>query len=117
MMLCSDWHAERLVGTACFCRSFTIHDNKQTDRFLLEGFEIAGCVYTVSDDANPLRVYSAENVHFFRLQTVSHSILSTRIVLHTGRVLREGIVDPEQAEHSRRASHSVELQRLINEGT
>ena len=30
----------------------------------------------------------------FRLQTVMHSILSTRIVLHTGRVLRKGVDPP-----------------------
>jgi len=51
-----------------------------------------------------------------QFQTASHSILSTRIVLHTGRVLRQGTVDPE-LPGCRRTSESVELQRLINEGT
>lgn len=67
-----------------------------------------------------LRLYSAEAVHFLRLQTVAHSILSTRIVLHTGRVLRKGDVDtrlPTDCRIGGRASTSVELERLINEDT
>ena len=80
----------------------------------LVGFAIAGCVYTVSHDANSL--CSTEDVHFLRFQTASHSVLATRIVLHTGRVLRQSTVDLELPD-CRRASHSVELQRLINEGT
>jgi hypothetical protein len=68
--------------------------------------------------ANPLRLYSAEAVRFLRLQTMAHSILSTRIVLHTGRVLRNGDVDSQLPTGCRIRSHtSVELERLINEGT
>jgi len=33
-------------------------------------------------------------IGFTQLQTMTHSVLSTRIVLHTGRVLREGAVEP-----------------------
>ncbi|KAH9964885.1 hypothetical protein BC827DRAFT_895970 [Russula dissimulans] len=59
---------------------------------------------------------------FTQLQTVSHSILSTRIVLHTGRVLRRGPVvtrfaDVPQATISLRwevADSDVELQAVIN---
>jgi len=62
---------------------------------------------------------------FTQLQTMAHSILSTRIVLHTGRILRKGDVDPQLPTSRMRAdgcrivgSHtSVELQRLINEDT
>jgi hypothetical protein len=64
--------------------------------------------------------YGAEAVHFLRLQTVAHSILSTRIVLHTGRVLRKGDVDsrlPTGCRIESRTSASVELERLINEDT
>jgi hypothetical protein len=49
---------------------------------------------------------------------MAHSILSTRIVLHTGRVLRNGDVDTQLPTGCRIRSHtSVELERLINEGT
>jgi hypothetical protein len=45
-----------------------------------------------------------------------HSILSTRIVLHTGRVIRKGDVDSQLPTECRTGSHtSVELERLINE--
>lgn len=53
---------------------------------------------------------------------MAHSILSTRIVLHTGRMLRKGDVDSQLPTSRVRAdgciigSHtSVELERLINE--
>ncbi|KAH9990853.1 hypothetical protein BJV77DRAFT_1010674 [Russula vinacea] len=55
-----------------------------------------------------------------QFQTVSHSILSTRIVLHTGRVLRKGVVDlelPRSRASGESMGHSLELQRLINDGT
>ena len=66
--------------------------------------------------ANPLRLHSAEAVRFPRLQTMAHSILATRIVLHTGRVLRKGDVGSKLPTECRTSSHtSVELQRLINE--
>jgi hypothetical protein len=75
--------------------------------------------------ANPLRLYSAEAFHF-RLQTIMHSILSTRIVLHTGRVLREGDEAAQLPTNRRDANGvrirpdpdgTVELERLINEDT
>lgn len=69
---------------------------------------------------NPLRLSSPEAVRFFRLQTMIHSILSTRIVLHTGRVIREGDVDSQLPTECSVRSHpsvELELQRLINEDT
>lgn len=64
------------------------------DGCFLEGSATAGLMYTVSPGANPLRLCRARYHHFLRLQTVAHSILSTRIVLHTGRALRKGSVCP-----------------------
>lgn len=53
---------------------------------------------------------------------MAHSILATRIVLHTGRMLRKGEVDSQLPTSRVRAdrriigSHtSVELKRLIDE--
>jgi len=64
-------------------------------------------------------------VGFTLLQTTIHSILSTRIVLHTGRVMRKGDVDSQlpttglvRADGCRIGSHSsVELVLLINMDT
>jgi hypothetical protein len=89
-------------------------------RFVLEGFASADWVYTVSHyGCQPLRLYSAEAVRFLRLQTMIHSILSTRIVLHTGRVLRKGDADTQLPTRCRIGSQttSVELELLINEDT
>jgi len=44
-----------------------------------------------------------------QLQTMAHSILSTRIVLHTGRVLRKGDVDSQLPIGYRGSQTSVEL--------
>lgn len=53
-------------------------------------------------------------VGFTQLQAMIHSILSTRIVLHTGRVLREDDVDSQLPKGCRTASHtSLELELLI----
>jgi hypothetical protein len=86
--------------------------------FVLEGFAIADWVYTVSHyGCQRLRLYSAEAVRFLRFQTIIHSILSTQIVLHTGRALRKGDVDSQLPTRSRIGSHaSVEL-LLINKDT
>jgi hypothetical protein len=47
-----------------------------------------------------------------------HSILSTRIVLHTGSVIKKGDVDSQLPTGCRIDSHtSVELERLINVNT
>src|SRR5258708_4263372 len=67
------------------------HDNKFTDMFILEGSTNTSWVYTVSHDGyQPVEAVQCWSCGF-RLQTVMHSILSTRIVLHTGRVLRQGV--------------------------
>jgi hypothetical protein len=64
------------------------------DWCFLEGSTTAGLMYTVSLVSNPLRFCRADASHFLRLQTVAHSVLSTRIVLHTGQALRQGPVYP-----------------------
>lgn len=86
---------------------------------VLEGFTIASWVFTVSHySCQLLRLSSTEVIRFFRLQTMIHSILSTRIVLHTGRVIRKGDVASQLPTGCRLGSHtSVELERLINENT
>ncbi len=52
---------------------------------------------------------------------MAHSIISTRIVLHTGKVLREGDVEPQlptNRDGCRIRDHApVELERLINQDT
>ncbi|KAN0118131.1 hypothetical protein V8E52_005392 [Russula decolorans] len=62
---------------------------------------------------------SQVRIGFTQLQTMIHSILSTRIVLHTGRVLRKGDADTQLPTRCRIGSQttSVELELLINEDT
>ena len=47
-------------------------------------------VYMVSHGCQPIEAVQRWSCHF-SLQMMMHSILSTQIVLHTGRVLRQGI--------------------------
>jgi hypothetical protein len=61
-----------------FAEGHTLEGHKNTER-----------MYPVSADSKPLKLHSAGQVRFFRLQTVLHSVLSTRIVLHTGRALKQ----------------------------
>jgi len=70
---------------------FDHHDNKFTDMFILEGLTNTSRVYMVSHDGfQPVEVVQCWSCRF-RLQMIMHSILSTRIVLHTGRVLRQDV--------------------------
>ena len=55
-----------------------------------KGSTIAGWRFTVSHDAN-LSHY-AEDIYGLRLHTVFHSILSTRIAIHTAEVLKQDTV-------------------------
>lgn len=55
-----------------------------------EGPTTAGRGFTVSHDAS--LSYYAEDIYGLRLHTVFHSILSTRIALHTAQVLEQDIV-------------------------
>jgi hypothetical protein len=120
--------------------SFLLSQSRHfADGYILEGSTSAGLMYTVSLDANPLRLCKPRYFHSLRLQTVSHSVLSTRIMLHTGKVLRQGPANPrppfvrhrlstkESAgasdgstgrravnEHGMDSANEVELERLIN---
>jgi hypothetical protein len=69
---------------------FDHHDNKFTDMFILEGSANTSWVYMVSHGCQPVEALQRWSCRF-SLQTTMHSILSTRIVLHTGRVLRQGV--------------------------
>ena len=64
-----------------------------------EGPTIAGWRLTVSRDANLSRY--AEDIYGLRLHTVFHSILSTRIAIHTAEMLKQDIVgsQPTLARH------------------
>ena len=64
-----------------------------------KGSTIAGWRFTVSHDAN-LSHY-AEDIYGLRLHTVFHSILSTRIAIHTAEVLKQDTVGslPTLARH------------------
>ena len=59
--------------------------------FILEGLTNTSWVYTVSHDGcQPVEAVQRWSCRF-RLQTMMHSTLSTRIVLHTGRVLMQDV--------------------------
>ena len=89
-MASSYWHFERRTGATSLCKSsFGYHRNSLTDEPVLEGSAITDWGYTVSPDANNPRLV----LRIVRLQTVSHSILSTRIVLHISTVLKQNLVD------------------------
>jgi len=55
-----------------------------------EGSTIAGWRFTVSYGTDLSRY--TEDIHGLRLHTVFHSILSTRIAIHTAEVLKQDIV-------------------------
>ncbi len=104
---------------------FDHHDNKFTDMFILEGFANTIWVYNVSHDGcQPVEAVQRWSCRF-RLQTMMHSILSTRIVLHTGRVLRQDVahtrLPTNMGENGRRirpdpdeAVESERLERIIS---
>lgn len=90
-IICSCWCFERWSDATYLGKS---HDHHKygclTDDFMPKAPTITARTLTVSASPEYLAVGL---MHCFqRLQTVLHSVLSTRIVLHTAKVLRQDVV-------------------------
>lgn len=57
----------------------------------------------------------SSDTYVHRLQTVLHSILSTRVVLHTATVLRKDIVESEATVAQNRGSNSMRFAEVTIE--
>ena len=77
----------------------------------LEGFESVHWMPRVSLHANLSELAQKTFLCSLRLQTALHSILSTRIVLHTTTVLRQDITESRAAVAQDRSSDRMEVAR------
>ena len=90
-IICSCWCSERWSDATCLGEP---HDRQKhgrlIDDFIPKAPTVTARTLTVSTSTEYLAVGL---IHCFqRLQTVLHSVLSTRIVLHTAKVLRQDVV-------------------------
>ncbi len=96
-----------VLSLSIFVGIFDHHDNKFTDMFILEGSTNMSRVYMVSHDGfRPVEVVQCWSC-WFRLQTMMHSILSTWIMLHTGRVLRQDVAHTQLPTNMHENGHRI----------
>jgi hypothetical protein len=102
----SCWRSELWSDAASLGKPQDQKDRRLADSFMPKATTIPARTLTVS--ASPSLPCSLSDIRcFHRLQTVLHSVLSTRILLHTAMVLRQDVVGSHATVAQNRRPHRM----------
>jgi len=110
----SCWCSERSIGVERLSESILdYYESGVSNEFIHKAPTLTGRSSTVSTDTHTSHLSGDACIH--RFQTALHSVLSTRVMLHTATVLRQDLIDSQATVTQNQCSNSIRFAEVTME--